>query len=142
MKSIGSCVPQAFARKAEFLKLLNQAILDCLPTELIAHVEVAGLEGTKLTLTTQSPAWASKLRYRTDEIASRLSAKTGLPISSVKLLVRPVTVSKPIANKRKKPYLSRDSAQQLKALANLTEDSPLKKALARLSSRTRQKPDI
>ncbi|HEX7025997.1 MAG TPA: DUF721 domain-containing protein [Gammaproteobacteria bacterium] len=135
MKSIGSCVPQTLANKAEFLKRLNQAILDCVPTELIAHVEVAGLEGTKLTLTTQSPVWANKLRYLTDEIARRLSAHTGLPISSVKLLVRPVATGTPAAKKRKKPYLSKDSAQQLKALANFTGDSPLKKALTRLATR-------
>lgn len=138
MKSIGSCVPQALAKKAEFLKQLNQAILDCVPTELIAHVQVAGLEGTKLTLTTQSPVWVSKLRYRTDEIASRLSAKTGLPIESVKLLVNPAAAGNPAAKKPKKPYLSKHSANQLEALANFTEDSPLKKALTRLSAQSKR----
>lgn len=137
MKSLGGCIPPAFAKKAELLKRLNQAILDCLPTELIAHVQVAGLEGAKLTLTTHSPVWASKLRYRTDEVARRLSAKTGLPIESVKLLVHPATVNL-TSKKRKKPYLSKDSAQQLKALANFTEHPSLKKALARLATRNGQ----
>lgn len=134
MKSLGLCVPPALAKKAELLKLLNQAILDCLPAELIAHVQVAGLESAKLTLTTHSPVWATKARYHTDEIAHKLSAKTGLPIKSVRLLVHPVAANLP-SKKPKKPYLSKHSAQQLKALAEFTEDSSLKKALAKLSAR-------
>lgn len=135
MKSLGNCIPSALGKKAELLKQLNQAILDCLPTELIARVQVAGLENGKLTLTTPSPVWTGKLRFRTDEIAHRMSAKTGLPIETVKLLVRPSAVN-PVPKKRKKSYLSKDSAQQLKALADFTGDPVLKKALTRLATRT------
>lgn len=136
MKSLSNCIPPALGKKAELLKLLNQAILDCLPTELIARVQVAGLENGKLTLTTQSPVWTGKLRFRTDEVARLMSAKTGLPIETVKLLVHPSAVN-PMPKKAKKPYLSKNSAQQLKALADFTGDPALKKALTRLSTRTR-----
>lgn len=134
MQSLGRYIPHSLAGKASQLNLLNQAILDCLPTELIGHVQVGGLNRSALTLIAASPAWASKLRYSADEIGRLLAQKIHKPIHSVSIKIQPASVRLP-AKKAKRLSISSESACQIKALADSIDDPSLKKTLTNLSRR-------
>ena len=136
MQSLGKFVPTNLINKAALLRLLNQLLLDCVPTELIGHVEVASLHHAELTLVTHSPAWASKLRYSAEDIKKLLSAKTGKPIKSITISIDPNAAALP-AKRRKRPNLSRQSALQIKALAETIDNPSLKNTLIKLSKHAR-----
>ena len=136
MRSLGNFIPTALTRKAASLNRLNQCLLDCLPTELIGHVQIASFNKAELVLVTHSPVWASKLRYRADEVKRQLSTKTGKVIKSVSISIHPGTAPLP-AKKHKRPSLSMQSALQIKALADSVEDPSLKSTLGKLAKRAR-----
>jgi hypothetical protein len=134
MSVLSHRIPGHLVTRVRRLQELNRVILDCLPTEMIGHVQIAGLEGMQLTLCTPSPAWAGKLRYCTEDIGRRISTKTGIPVKTVKILIDPKSTTVP-RKKRAGLYISKQSAQQFKALADTIDNPSLKRALTRLSGR-------
>jgi predicted nucleic acid-binding Zn ribbon protein len=55
--------------------------------ELAAHVVSAGCEAGKLTIGTPSSAWASRLRYVTDDLKKAVASALGLEIESVRIKI-------------------------------------------------------
>lgn len=134
MSTLGQHVPGHLASQVKELQALNRLILDCVPTELLGHVQVAGLKDARLVLCVPSPAWASKLRYCAEDIGRRVSAKTGISVKTVKVLIDPKSATTP-RKKHAGLYISKQSARQFKALADTIDNPALKKALTRLSGR-------
>ena len=132
MKSLSSKLPHTLVQQARWLHDLNQQLLLILPLEFEGHVQLAGLHHGILTLEADSPAWAAKTRYLTHEISKQLAHKTGLTIKSVKLVIRPSSGTQ-TKRQRKNPYISKQSAHQLKSLARVIEHGPLKNALNKLA---------
>ncbi len=134
MKSINQHIPGTISRKLVLLRRLNRTLIECLPIEYIAHVQAVGYEYGTLKLVAESPVWASKVRYQTNDIIHLLNSKTDMPVSRIEVSVHPKSV--PIPSKAgKKPHLSKNSAQLCKTLANALHDPELKQALNKLSKR-------
>jgi hypothetical protein len=110
--------------------LLTQ-IRQCLPPELAAHCVNAQLHESRLTLHTDSPVWATRLRYLAAQLISVLKhGHPGLREIKVKLLVErhsPPQHREPAHRSEVAAALVRDSADD-------TEQAPLREALLRLSN--------
>ena len=132
MKSLSNYIPNTLAQQVDVIRRLNHVLPDCLPSRLLEHAEIVSVQNTTLTVAADSPAWASKLRYYTRNLAESLSKKTGLNIESVKIMIRPATASSH-KNRREKPYFSKNSAQLLKTLADNVKHSALQRALKSLA---------
>lgn len=134
MKPLGSQLPNTLKQRANQLRELNRHLFSILPAELHGHIQVAALNRSTLTLEADSPAWAAKARYIGNDIARRLSGKTGLTIKSVKLLVQPVNMWNKSTSHHPLP-LSRHTSNRLQSLAKSIEHPALKRALLKLAGR-------
>ena len=111
--------------------ILNQA----LDHELAKHIQVSRLENNQLRLIVDSPAWATRLRYKQTEIINRFQnyAITKI-ITSIHIKINPETTFQPkTKNKKNTISLSAESAHQMLDEIEAISDSGLKDALIRIT---------
>ncbi len=106
-------------------------IKEALDPELKKQVVAALENGTTLMLFVRSPAWASRLRFASRQLRSRLK-QSGSSFTKIKVRVLPET---PGQSPRRTQFrcLNRDNADLIGELAKNIEDEPLRLALQRLS---------
>lgn len=122
---------QLFAQ-AKVLQRLQTRLESRLPPQLAQHCQVAALEQGVLTLHTDSPAWAAKLRFLTADllhIFENDSATGG--IKTIRVKARPPETS-PHTNQQA-PRMSPQTARFLRDVADTLDNSELRAALIRLS---------
>jgi hypothetical protein len=95
---------------------------------------VASLKNNELTLLTAKSTQATQIRYRQRNIISALRRR-GLEVSSLKIKVQPIFSPKKSEDSER--YLTPQNASQLQQTAEHIEDESLRKALIKLSRRTR-----
>ena len=110
-----------------------QALLDRhLPQPLGSHCRVAALDQEVLTLHTDSPAWAAKLRFLTADILKILrNSNTFGSISTIRVKARPPEARPQAAASGIK--MSPRTARLLRDIAESIEDPELRASLLRLS---------
>jgi hypothetical protein len=99
---------------------------------LPAHCRLANLRDTVLVLETDSPAWATRLRYSAPEMVHRLAAGDFPPVSEIRIRVRPPEAP---TETTRRATLSAESAAHLRSAAAAISDAPLAAALRRLAER-------
>jgi hypothetical protein len=102
-----------------------------LPREVAPHCLAAQIEGTRLTLHSDSPAWATRLRYFSNQLRSLLEP-THPDLREIRIKVLLTRASGRPAPKRK-PYKSAHAAEVIESSAGATAPGPLREALLRLS---------
>ena len=102
---------------------------------LDVQTSVASLKNNELTLITEKSTQATQIRYRQRNIISALR-RAGLEVSSLKIRVEPILVAKKSEDSER--YLSPRNSSHLQQTAEHIEDEALKKALIKLSRRTRK----
>jgi hypothetical protein len=115
----------AIERNARLLRAIRTA----LPSPLDEHCLHASLESGELSLVTDSPVWASRLRFFTPQLERDLDSRHG-SISECRVRVQPCTVAPSPAPVRK---LSSRAARHLMEAAEGIDDAPLAAALRRLA---------
>lgn len=102
-----------------------------LPREVGPHCLAAQIDGARLTLHTDSPAWATRLRYLSNQLRSVLEpAYPELREIRIKVLLTRATGRRP---PQRKPYKSAHAAEVIESSADATAPGPLRDALLRLS---------
>jgi hypothetical protein len=74
------------ARSAERAQVLTQ-VRAVLPDRLAEYVTSAGLDQGRLTIGVVGAVWASRLRYSTDIIRTKVAKALGVEIASVRIRV-------------------------------------------------------
>lgn len=79
------------ALKARSLErsLVVEQVRAALPAQLALAVASAGIEQGRLTIGVVGAVWASRLRYLTESIRTRVAASTGIAVVSVRVRVVP-----------------------------------------------------
>lgn len=98
--------------------------------------KVASYQHQTLVLVIPSSAIATRIRYRQRNIMASLK-RTGLPVDTLKIKVRPDFATEP-EEARISRTLSTSSARHIAQTAKYIEDEPLRKALIRLSERSKK----
>lgn len=135
MKSVRGTIPAHILRRIAELRQLETVVQDCLPAECYRHCRVAGVSNGVLTLVVDSPAWRARLHFYSSRIIRdcRRSGKFG--VERVRVRVgRPDPVSPPAPRRDAPRRLPPASARAFAALAELTADPELCRALERLAS--------
>lgn len=109
---------------------LLRAVNRCLPPPLDTHCLHATLHEGALTLVTESPVWASRLRFFAPEISRALSADYGR-ISGCRVRVRPQVVA--AEHRDGRPTLSQATVDHLLQAAAGAQDEAIAEALRRLA---------
>lgn len=135
MKSIRGTIPAHIRQQVTRLRVLEDALQDCLPAECCNHCRVAGIFGETLLLVADSPAWRSRLHFYSDRIISHFSDLGKSPVHRVRIRVTPAAGVRTPAPRRDPPLrLPPDAARGFASLARDTDDRDLRRALERLAS--------
>lgn len=136
MKHIDHQLNHALVSKARHLEQLT-ALLDAqLPHETSGHYHVAAIDKSTLTIVTDSPVWASRLRQLGPDIIRMISEQSGKQVQHVKIISRHGSIRAPL---EPRPAVDREmsetASQQLAQSASHIEDEALSEALLKLSRR-------
>ncbi|VAW89150.1 hypothetical protein MNBD_GAMMA17-2197 [hydrothermal vent metagenome] len=124
-----------FSSQLTELSALTQS---CLPPLLQGHCQAINVRGKTLILQTESPAWASQLRFYMPAMLSTLTHHQCNYIKEIHIRIKPVSAQSP-ANTRHKMNISSQSAILITSLAETTPYSQLRQSLLRLASRESKK---
>ena len=121
--------------EAKRLTQINIILNQALDHELAKHIQVSHLENTQLRLIVDSPAWATRLRYKQSEIINRFQnyAITKI-IKSIHIKVRPANIVQNKTKVKKNPIaISTKSADLMRDEIKAISDPDLKDALMRIT---------
>ncbi len=121
--------------EAKRLTQINIILNQSLDHELAKHVRVSRLENNQLRLVIDSPAWATRLRYKQEEILNRFqSYAVTKVISSLYIKISPVVIDhKKTKIAKNSITLSTESANQMLEEIKAISDPELKDALIRIT---------
>lgn len=132
---------KALLLHAARLQSLDRQIGAWLPEPLAEHVRVANVDPQRLVLQTDSPAWATRLRYLAPTLLEYLKQQPELAgLAHVQVRVWPAASGH--ADRRgQRPQFSRLASESLRAAAEGYSDTELRDALKRLSGHVHPPPD-
>lgn len=135
MKRLPGAVPAHILQRVTTLRLLDEALRECLPAECLHHCRAAGLSGQTLYLVASSPAWRTRLRFHSSLIINHVSRLSNVAVRRVDIRVsRAITARTPAKPSSGTPRtIPAPSARAFAALAADTEDVELKGVLERLA---------
>ncbi len=125
---------RALTERTRLLAHLTATVRDCLPLPCADHCSVANLDGNRLVLAVDSPAWSARLRFHVPELTKTLKQHQGLSIRQVRVVVSP-SIDTIAPKRRARSDISHKSAELLKQSAAGIEDPGLRAALLRLARR-------
>ncbi len=120
---------QRLAGETAKAKALHQQLIQQLPAELAEHVSAVRQRRQILVIYTDSPAWASRLRYLIPRIRSQLPGYL-----EYRIRVQPPSVDDRTAHQRKARGLNQATADLLAQTAENVSDPGLSRALKRLAA--------
>jgi hypothetical protein len=122
----------ALYRRSSELQVFQEILKAKLPPPLCDHFILANINKTTLTVHTDSPAWAARLRFLTPDILSD-AGKLCSPYSPKTIRIKVVLPAVQSKKTNRTINLSRKNAQLILDTANSITDSVLRDALIRLS---------
>ena len=125
--------------KARFMGKLNLEFLKNVPGPINLHVQLAYINGSKLHVIADSPAWATKFRFMSAHLIPTL--KKNIPyfqyVKEINVSSRPINLqqekSKPVTPRR----ISVNAKDCLENMAESLPESDLKQSLLRLAKRNK-----
>lgn len=137
MKTLRGTIPAHIRQQVAHLRVLEDALRDCLPAECCSHCRVAGISGDTLLIVADSPAWRSRLHFYSDRIISHFSQVGKSAVDRVRIQVAATGGVQSPAPRRDPPLrLPAEAARGFASLARDTDDPDLRRALERLASRS------
>jgi len=127
--------------KARFMGKLNQEFLKNIPTPVNLHVQLAYVNGNKLHVIADSPAWATKLRFMSSHIIPTLKKNIQYfqYVKEMSISTRPINL-KPEKVKTVPPrYISREAKNCLENMAEGLDNVDLQRSMLRLARRHKQR---
>lgn len=118
-------------------KALLAEVRRALPSDLAGHCIAARLQGPTLVLHTDSPAWATRLRFLANELRSLLQPRHRV-LREIKIRLLPP--HNPPDRRRSKARKSRFGAAIVLECAKDTDQPQLREALERLGRRLQETP--
>ena len=115
---------------------VERVVHGILGVESVPHVRAGTLSTSSLTLTADSPAWASITRFRAPDI--RAVVRSELPgLREVRVVIRETEPSNEPAPVTEHPSLSPFAARVLRSVARSMDNPRLARILIRLAARER-----
>lgn len=124
--------------RADRLARLSQIFHAYLPPHLRDHAVLVRLDAEGWEVQTDSPNWATRLRYALPTIRQALGQQVGMTLPKPR--IRVVPAAKPIQPQRPRLTLTRRNAEVLETAARTLTDPRLGAALRRLAAHGRPGP--
>lgn len=126
-----------FVKKSEQLTQLNRTVVKKLDSTLSPHCRVISFSHNILTITTSSPMWGHKLRFKVPELLENL--RQDPKFAALKTITTKVCPEEPdslsVLPALPKPHLTQESAVNIALCATEISSPKLQQALLRLAKR-------
>ena len=123
--------------KARLMGKLNQEFLKNIPAPINLHVQLAYINGSKLHVIADSPAWATKLRFMSSHIIPTLKKNIQYfqYVKELTISTRPVNAAVEKRKLNQPRHLSVEAKNCLENMADGLDNEKLQRSLRRLASR-------
>lgn len=123
--------------KARFMGKLNQEFLKNIPTPINLHVQLAYINGNKLHVIADTPAWAAKFRFMSSHILPTLRKNIQYfqYVKEVTVTTKPINAREEKIKKTSPRYLSSEAKSCLENMADALDNKDLQQSLRRLAKR-------
>ena len=127
--------------KARFMGKLNQEFLKNVPTPVNLHVQLAYINGNKLHVIADSPAWATKFRFMSSHIIPTLKKNIQYfqYVKEISVSTRPMNLEAKKIKIASPRYISSEAKSCLENMAEGLDNADLQRSLLRLAKRHKQK---
>jgi len=127
--------------KARFMGKLNQEFLKNVPAPVNLHVQLAYINGSKLHVIADSPAWATKFRFMSAHIIPTLKKNIQYfqYLKEISISTRPIYLNVEKTKIAQPRYISREAKNCLENMAEGLNNADLQRSLRRLAKRYKQK---
>ena len=127
--------------KARFMGKLNQEFLKNIPTPINLHVQLAYINGAKLHVIADTPAWATKFRFMSSHILPTLRKNIQYfqYVKEISVSTRPLNTKKEEVKTTSPRYISSEAKSCLENMANGLDNEDLQQSLRRLAKRHKQR---
>lgn len=118
---------------------LSKSLDNLLDPDLVDHVSLANIRAHVLVLTTDSAAWASRVRYFSPLLLQKLRNNSHIfgDIKKIEIQIQPA-VRENVPEQPLPRYVSTSAAKCLNTTADTIENTELKAALHKLANRRNQ----
>lgn len=124
-------------RRADYLTQLNQIFRALLPIHLHNHATLIALNADEWVIQTDSPAWATRLRYQLPNLQRQLGENLGKKVPPLRIRITP-TVLAPLSPPPRRIPVPAIALKRLEETARTVSDRELGAALRRLARHARQ----
>ena len=127
--------------KARFMGKLNQEFLKNIPGPINLHVQLAYINGTKLHVIADSPAWATKFRFMSSHIIPTLKKNIQYfqYVNEMSVSTRPVSLQQEKRKISHPRYISSEAKRCLENMAEGLDNKDLQQSLLRLAKHHKQR---
>ncbi len=127
--------------KARFMGKLNQEFLKNVPAPVNLHIQLAYINGSKLHVIADSPAWATKFRFMSAHIIPTLKKNIQYfqYVKEMSISTRPIHLNVEKAKTARPRYISSEAKHCLENMAEGLNNVDLQRSLRRLAKRHKQK---
>lgn len=127
--------------KARFMGNLNQEFLKNIPTPINHHIQLAHINGSKLHVIADSPAWAAKFRFMSTHLIPTLKKNILYfqYLKEISVSTQPLSAKSKNKKTSKPRLISIEAKSCLENMAKNLENKDLQISLLRLASRHKLK---
>lgn len=127
--------------KARFMGKLNQEFLKNVPTPVNLHVQLAYINGAKLHVIADSPAWATKFRFMSAHIIPTLKKNIQYfqYVKEISVSTQPLNTKEKTTRSARPRYISSEAKSCLENMAESLDNVDLQRSLLKLARRHKQK---
>ena len=129
-------LPKSVQETLNRLSLVQYHLTELLPGDLQIHCRAINLQGDRLVLAVDSPAWKYQLRFLLPELTRNVQKACQIPIAKIHIIVDP-TATAPLPRTPAKRKLSARSQSLIQQAAQGVQDERLRQALIRLARKSR-----
>ena len=127
--------------KARFMGKLNQEFLKNIPAPVNLHIQLAYINGSKLYVIADSPAWATKFRFMSSHIIPTLKKNIQYfqYVKEILISTRPINSRTRKAKENRPRAISHEAKSCLENMAESLDNVDLQRSMLRLAKRHKQK---
>ena len=127
--------------KANFMGKLNQEFLKLVTTPVNLHLQLAYINGSKLHVIADSPAWASKFRFMSSHIIPTLKKNIQYfqYVKEITVTTRPSSLKRDEERVSRPRHISNTAKECLEDMAQSLDNKELQKSLLRLAKKHKNK---
>lgn len=127
--------------KARLMGKLNEEFLKNVPAPINLHVHLAYINGSKLHVIADTPAWATKFRFMSAHLIPTLKKNIQYfqYLTEISVSTRPVNTPHEIKKVFKQTFISEEAKICLENMASSLENKALQRSLRQLASRYKRK---